>query len=174
MTFHNISTIQWEMWTFALLCRPFADPSDQKGPHADLCREKQTYLVTLIEGPLELAMQNPFWGPFWGPWWSSRAPWPLVEYHNGHKSVPTWLKGLKCIIYNVWCRNSKHSLKEARKFWGQFSGHVGSIEGLSRVLDLMRVHLSVRVPWYVFCCLEVHTIANMANFLGGPICLPLQ
>ena len=38
-----------------------------KGPHADLCREKQTYLVTLIEGPLELAMQNPFWGPFWGP-----------------------------------------------------------------------------------------------------------
>ena len=42
MTFHNISTNQWEMWTFALLCRPFVDPSDQKGPHADLCREKRT------------------------------------------------------------------------------------------------------------------------------------
>ena len=23
-----------------------------------------------------------------------------------------------------------------------------------------------------FCCLEVHTIANMANFLGGPIWPP--
>ena len=73
-----------------------------------------------IECPLELASQDPLWGPFWGPWWSRRAPWPLVEFHNDHKSVPTWLKGLKCIMYNVWCRNSKHSLKEARKFWGPF------------------------------------------------------
>ena len=63
--------------------------------------------------------------------------------------------------------------KRLENFEVHFRGPVGSIEGPSRVLDLMRVHLSVpRVPWYVFCCLEVHTIANMANFLGGPIWPP--
>ena len=44
----------------------------------------------------------------------------------------------------------------------------GSIEGPRRVLDPMRVTLSLpRVPWSHYCCIECKNIANIVNFHCG-------
>ena len=76
----------------------------------------------------------------------------------------------------IKCRNGIHpeiGLKIIGSWTVYFRGPVGSMEGPRLVYDPMGlISCVLRVPWYVFCCLECKNLTYIVEFLWWAIWPP--